>query len=166
MIWLHSAEVVWELLKKGEIRVAMKWDQWEWWPELTYERFMSLENIETKKFKIVWAEQEVPENPKRWPGDKKTLFPENWTKEDIAKAFEKAEEKIKKVLLEEYWLPEYSPANAGKYWKNVNLDSDWNPIPIKTRINVNWKPIELEVWWKYDNEGKLDFTIQTIYPSN
>ena len=76
----------------------MKWDQWEWWSEITYDRFMSLENIEAKKFKIVSLEQEVPENPKRWPGDKKTLFPRDWSKEYILKAFEKAKEKIKGIF--------------------------------------------------------------------
>ena len=164
--WLHSAEAVWELLKKGKIRVAMKWADGEWWPELTYEEFMRLENVETKKFKIVWADQEVSENPRRWPGEKKTLFPKDWTKEDIAKAFEKAEEKIENGLLEEYWLPRYSPENAGKYWKKV-AEEEWIIEEwewIKTIVNVNWKEIEIEIWWKYDSEWNLDLTIQTIYP--
>jgi hypothetical protein len=102
----------------------------------------------------------------KWDVDTKNLFPLDWTEEDIAEAFVKVEEKIKDVLTKEYGLPEYAPEYAGKYWKNVNLDSAWKSIPVKTIINVNWKKIELEIWWKYNNEWKLDFTIQTIYPSN
>ena len=49
----------------------------------------------------------------------KTLFPLDWDEEKIIEAFAEAERRIKDVLLKEYGLPEYSPENAGKYWKNV-----------------------------------------------
>ncbi len=189
MIYLHSAEAVWELLKKGKIRVAMKWETGAGWPELTYEEFMRLENVETKKFKIVWADQEVSENPRRWPGEKKTLFPKDWTKEDIAKAFEKAEEEIKtrnngnllgRLTEEEFieycrlgwvynpWWDKYE--NLLTRFKNWQLNLEfwkfgkqfnWNVI------EVNW--LEIKVWWKYiykDWKYILSEDVNTLFPKN
>ncbi len=165
LVWgLHSGKVVEELLRKGEIRVWYKDENLGRWREISYEEFRNLDNIENKKFKIVWVWQEVPSNPNRWPWDIKTLFPSDWTEEDITEAFMKAEKEVKKVLLEENWLPEYSPENAGKYWKDVKVD--WKKVwEVRTRIKLeNGKEIEIELWGRYDNEWKLDYSIQTFYP--
>lgn len=183
MVYLHSAEVVWELLKKGKIRVAMKWADGEWWPELTYEEFMRLENVETKKFKIVWADQEVSENPRRWPGEKKTLFPKDWTKEDIAMAFEKAEEEIKtrnngnllgRLTEEEFieycrlgwvynpWWDKYENLlTRFKNWWEIKFSEFWSDFN-KNVFEYNW--IEIKIWWKYVN-GELIMEVSTIFPS-
>jgi len=162
--WLHSGKVVEELLRKGEIRVAIKWAEWEWWKELSYEDFVRLKDIEKETFKIVSKNEKVPSNPKKWKTKSKNLFPENWTYEEIAGAMKKAEEKIKDVLLNKYGLPEYSIENAGKKWKYVKVNG--YPVwEIKMEVEVNAKKIELEVWWRYDENGKLDYTIYTFYPA-
>jgi hypothetical protein len=62
-------------------------------------------------------------------------------------------------LLNKYGLPEYSIENEGKKWKTVL----WREVKIK--VNIKWKEIELDIWWRYDENGKLDYTIYTFYPS-
>jgi starvation-inducible outer membrane lipoprotein len=67
-------------------------------------------------------------------------------------------------LLNKYGLPEYSIENAGKKWKYVKVNG--YPVwEIKMEVEVNAKKIELEVWWRYDENGKLDYTIYTFYPA-
>ena len=67
-----------ELLRKGEIRVAIKWAEWEWWKELSYEDFIGLKDIDKETFKIVSKNEKVPSNPKKWKTKSKSLFPSSW----------------------------------------------------------------------------------------
>ena len=90
---------------------------------------------------------------KQW---KKSLFPSNWTDEDIAEVVKKAEENIKDILLNEYNLP--LKWEAWVDWKVIAKKD------IKETFIINWKPIELKLWWKYNNNWNLDFRIITLYP--
>ena len=151
------------MLRSGEIRVRAKiGNDWLNWIEVDYETWKTLSSDKKYALQIKSTNDERSWRQLKNQGNLqiKTLFPEDRTEEMIAEAFKKVESRIKKVLLEDYWLPKYSPENASKYWKNIK----WKEIKI--RVSINWKEIELEIWWKYDNEWKLDFTIQTIYPSN
>jgi len=110
------------------------------------------------------------------------LFPEYWTKEDIAEAFVKAEELIKtannwnllRKLTEEdfieycklWWV--YNP-DSERYknllkrfrnWGEIKFSDFWNNFD-KHIFEYNW--LKIKIWWKYVN-GELIMEVSTIFP--
>ncbi len=75
----------------------------------------------------------------------------------------KAYDNIKNILLNEYNLP--LKWEAWVDWKKIVVN--WKVVwDIKETFTINWKPIELKLWWKYDSNWNLDFIINTLYPKN
>jgi len=195
MLWLHSAEVVWELLRKGEIKVRAKIaNNWENWWDVSYEDWLNLEPAKKERIQIKMAD-----DPRTWSqlkreGDLivKTLFPENWSKEDILEAFVKAEKEIKdgfewkmvkeldeKMLekyLREWWEWERLGLNdiekRDSYFesfKNWKLNLEFWKFGKQFNwnvIEVNW--LEIRVWWKYvykDWKYVLSEEVNTLFPN-
>ncbi len=185
MIYLHSVEAVWELLKKGKIKV--KWlvreyidDNGQLRREFTepmdYESWKKLDDKSRLNIKIC-------DTDGRNCSKFSSLFPETWSKEDIAKAFEKAEELLKtrnnwkllwKLTEEDFieycklwWV--YDP-DSDKYknllkrfrnWWEIKFSEFWSDFN-KNVFEYNW--IEIKIWWKYVN-GELIMEVSTIFPS-
>jgi len=158
---LHSMNAVEMLLRDWKIDIKYlswkntlpNWDIENVFTPVSYEEYLNLSDELKQTVKIA---------PK-WTNNfskTKTLFPKIWTDEDIAEAIKIAEENIKDILINDYNLPLYSRENAWKYWKIVK----WKEIKYKIKLE-NWKEIELELWWKYDNNWNLDFAIRTLYPT-
>jgi hypothetical protein len=77
-----------------------------------------------------------------------------------------AEENIQSILVNKYWLS--VKWSAWKYWKEEAIElwkiNEWEWIYYKCKLE-NSKEIELDLWWRYDNNWNLDFTIVTLYPN-
>jgi len=161
--WLHNMNVVEELLKEGDVKIGIK-KNWKW-VEIPKEEYFNLPDDSYDKLnpRIKWFNDSRKIN--QISKNQKSLFPKNWTDEDIAEAIKKAEENIKDILINQYNLPlKWTPWS---YWKNMNLDNNEVPQPIIKKIKLdNWKEKELDLWWRYDNEWNLDFSIITLYPNN
>ena len=103
-------------------------------------------------------------SPQRGRDEKqKSLFPWNWSHDEIAQALKICEDDIENLLAK---LPKKLPDGYtwGRYWKNFNLDTNGDPKDIVKKVTVNWKTIEVNIWWQYDVKWNLDTTIYTIYP--
>ncbi len=161
--WLHNMNVVEEMLRDDKIIVWIK-KNWRW-IEITKEEYFNLpkDSYDRLNPRIKWVNDSRKIN-QIWK-NQKSLFPSNWTDEEIAEVVKKAEDNIKAILLNEYNLP--LKWEAWVYWKqqavNDKLLENWEWIYYKVKLD-NWEPIELDLWWRYDSNWNLDFRINTLYP--
>lgn len=152
--WLHSMQRIEDLLRDNKIIVKTKtMNNWTQWETVNYQKYQSLSDNNKKIVRIGWNTQN------------KTLFPRNWTDEDIANAVKITQGKIKDII-KKYNLPT-TWVTPWAYWKDIAINNwtleSWNYPSIT--INVPWKnSIELNVWWKYDENWNLDYSIVTLFP--
>ncbi len=153
---LHSTNKVQELLKNWKIRVWHKNERTWNWEELDYNGFNNNPPLHIK----VTTDFNDTRSPRRWK-DWKGLFSSNWSEEDIALLIREAELNIRDILTEK-WIPlTWIPWN---YWKDTLV----NNVPIGNIIhifNINGKSIEIRLWWKYDSNWNINYSVETLFPN-
>ena len=155
--WLHSYHSLDEVFKKGKIRVAVRKEVGEGFKEISYEERRELGDINEYKFRIT-SDLETTEPPKRW-WDIKTLFPSDWSNEEIIEWYLQAQKEIKHILHDVYRLDK--SVDEELWWKN------WKEVlgrEIEHTIRVNWKTLKVKLGGKYDNNGYIQYEIRTFYP--
>ena len=147
---LHSPKRVEELLEKWKIRVqAQPWGTWTNWEFVDYDTYINLNEEQRSLIRINWTNRN------------KTLFTSDWSDEDIALLIREAELNIRDILTEK-WLPlTWVPR---KPWKDTLINNV--PIGNITHIfNINGKTIKIRLWWRYDQNRNIDYTIVTLFPN-
>ncbi len=140
--WLHNMGEVEKLLEKWDIRVAVKKDgDNNWWREVDYNEYASLDEDKKLKVKITTYKWNTIINPGRWPRHMtkdSSLFPSDFTEQDIIETYVKTEKEIKNILLKKYWLPEYF-REWSRYWKNAPVRKLENYLGYKEMGPYNYK---------------------------
>jgi hypothetical protein len=153
---LHSTNKVKELLKNWKIRVWHKNEDTWYWEELDYNGF---NNNLPRHIKITTDFNDT-RSPKKWK-DWKGLFTSDWSEEDIALLIREANLNIKDILTEK-WIPlTWTPGN---FWRDALINGQ--PAGnILQKFTINGKSIEIRLWWKYDQNWNIDYTIETLFPN-
>jgi len=176
--WLHNMNIVEELLKKGDVIIKVP-NLWEF-TKSNYKNFLDLDEDIKLSIYIKWSLDN--RSWKNIKAAKKSLFPKNWTDEDIAETIKKAEELIKtwnnwnlvKILDEttfieyckEGWidttLPEFKNWLLKEFketW-NVEFSKFWKEF-TRNIYMIDW--VEIKIGSKYIN-WKLIEEVTTIFP--
>lgn len=83
----------------------------------------------------------------------------------IAQTQKIVEDSMKNILIKEYWLP--LKWKSWEYWKVKYSKDIWIPeSEIIKEFEMYWEKITLKLWWKYDKDWNLDFTLWSYYPIN